>query len=270
MTLRSKLGRWKRGLRNSLAAPDPRFAYDYRELEDYMRVSFCSVREVGLRTRCMISERIVEYPLTFARITKPASLVLDIGSSESFLPYQLASMGHRVIASDLFPPKQFWRKSARRGHWVQAAQGGGYVLQHPNLRFVREDATRLGHDANCFDCVTAISTIEHFGCYGVRSPDPTAIGRRAMAEMRRVLKTGGTLLASVPFGTGGESKRNWLLQLVFDRPLLDSYLDGFAVAERRYFVFRDAGWVESSEAETARADCSTRTTGMCFVEARKP
>src|ERR1043166_8083067 len=114
MTLRRTLGRLKRGLRNWFverrSGPDMRFVYDYRDLEDYMRVSYCSVREVGLQTRCMISERIVEYPLVFQKITKPRSRILDIGSAESFLPYQMASLGHSVIASDLFSPHQQWRK----------------------------------------------------------------------------------------------------------------------------------------------------------------
>src|ERR1051325_4297040 len=159
MTLRRKLGRLKRGLRNWLVerrdGPDTRFAYDYRDLEDYMRVSFCSVREVGFYTRCMISERIIEYPLVFQKITKPRSCILDIGSSESFLPYQLATLGHRVIASDLFPPTQRWKKKASLGDWVVTEDSGGYLFCHPMLHFVREDATRLGHAAERFDYVTA-------------------------------------------------------------------------------------------------------------------
>src|SRR5437773_2378226 len=98
MSIRRRLGDLKRGMINWMAerraGPDTRFVYDYRDLEDYMRVSFCSLRHVGLQTRCMISERIIEYPLVFQKISKPQSRILDIGSSESFLPYQLATLGH--------------------------------------------------------------------------------------------------------------------------------------------------------------------------------
>jgi SAM-dependent methyltransferase len=273
MNVRRRLGRLRRGVRNWFSerrdGPDTRFVYDYRDLEDYMRVSFCSVREVGLRTRCMMSERIVEYPLVFQKIKKPNSHILDIGSSESFLPYQLASLGHFVVASDLFPPNQQWRMRARRGHWAVQEDWGGYLFRHPGLHFVREDATRLGQADATFDYVTAISTVEHFGCYGVRAPDPTAVGRSAMSEMHRVLKPGGILLVSVPYGTGGDSRRNWLLQLVFNEPLLASYLEGFAVMEQRYFAYHRDHWRECARAEAEQMDCSTRTTGMCFVGARK-
>jgi len=273
MTWRRKLGRLKRGALNWLAdrrtGPDPRFVYDYRDLEDYMRVSYCSVREVGLQTRCMLSERIAEYALVFQKITKPHSLILDVGSSESFLPYQLATLGHTVVASDLFPPNQRWRRPGARGNWMVKDDWGDYLLKHPRLRFVREDATRLGHAGNTFDYVTAISTIEHFGCYGVRAPDPTVVGRRAMGEMHRVLKPGGALLISVPYGIGGDSPRNRLLQLVFNEPLLAQYLERFAVVGRCYFAYRGYHWHECDRLEAEQMDCSTRTTGMCFVEARK-
>lgn len=273
MRMRRQLGKWKRGFQNWLAerrrGPDTRFVYDYEALEDYMRVSFCSVREVGLQTRCMISERIVEYPLVFQKITKARSHILDIGSAESFLPYQLASLGHAVIASDLFPPNQQWRKRDSRNRWTVRDDWGGYLFKHPRLHFVREDATRLAHANDSFDYVTAISTVEHFGCYGTRDVDPTAIGLRAMAEIHRVLKIGGTLLLSVPYGTGGESPRNRLLQLVFDGPLLKKYMAGFQIVEPRFFIYRTFCWEESNEAEVSLADCSTRTMGMCLVEARK-
>jgi SAM-dependent methyltransferase len=218
----------------------------------------------------MMSERIIEYPLVFQNITKPRSDILDIGSSESFLPYQLATLGHRVIASDLFPPSQQWRKRTGRGHWDVKEDWGAYLLEHPSLHFVREDATQLGHADNTFDYVTAISTVEHFGCYGTRAPDPTAVGRRAMAEMHRVLKSGGTLLVSAPYGTGGESPRNWLLQLVFNEALLEQYLERYTVLDRRYYRYRANHWHECPRAEAEAADCSTRTTGMCFVIATKP
>jgi len=273
MNVRRRLGRLKRGLMNwvdeSRRGPDTRFVYDYRELEDYMRVSFCSLREVGLQTRCMISERIVEYPLVFQKMSKPNSRILDIGSSESFLPYQLASLGHKVIASDLFSPTQHWRRKSAQGGWKVKEDWGSYTFKHPALRFVREDATHLAHSNNCFDYVTAISTVEHVGCYGERAPDPTLTGVRAMVEMNRVLKKDGILLMSVPFGEGGASSRNWLLQLVFNDELLKRYLEQFAVVDQRFFTYRKLCWEECDRLEAAVADCSTRTTGMCFVEARK-
>lgn len=273
MNVRRHLGRLRRGLRNWLVerrdGPDTRFVYDYHHLEDYMRVNFCSVREVGLRMRCMISERIVEYPLVFRNITKPHSRILDIGSSESFLPYQLASLGHFVVASDLFPPSQQWRKKRRLGRWVVHADWEGYVLKHRNLHFVREDATRLGHKDETFDHVTAISTIEHIGCYGTRVADPTVPGLRAMSEIHRVLKREGSLLFSVPYGNGGESERNWLLQIIFDEDLMTRYLKSFSITARHYYVYRDYAWEECGEQVAKSADCSTRTTGMCFVVARK-
>lgn len=273
MRIRRRLGKWKRGIKNWIGekrhGPDTRFVYDYRDLEDYMRVSYCSVRDVGLATRCMISERIVEYPLVFQKLARQPGLVLDIGSAESFLPYQIASLGHTVIASDLYPPNQEWRKRGSRADWTVHQGWGGYLFKHPKLHFVREDACQLGHADNHFDCATAISTVEHFGCYGVRVPDPVAMGMKAMAEIHRVLKPGGLLLMSVPYGRGGDSERNRLLQLVFDKVLLGKYLTQFKIVEQKFFVYEGCCWVEGDEMQAGVADCATRTMGMCFVEARK-
>lgn len=93
-----------------------------------------------------------------------------------------------------------------------------------------DDLRDLPYRDNWFDTVVSLSTLEHMGMnnasYGSDlSPanDPDAALAAAVAELRRVLKPGGALLLSVPFGASedlgwfrqfGERELDWLLALL--------------------------------------------------------
>jgi SAM-dependent methyltransferase len=116
------------------------------------------------------------------------SSILDTGSFNTYLPLALAAAGYRLTASDLV-----WRrmlKSAERrlglaptkateapySTWLGVYRRAGVPVRNLNL-------TRLNCPDAAFDCVVALSVIEHVSDV-----------ERALAEMYRVLAPGGRIL----------------------------------------------------------------------------
>jgi SAM-dependent methyltransferase len=118
------------------------------------------------------------------------SSILDTGSYNTYLPLALASGGYRLTASDLI-----WRrlvKSLERRfglapakateapffEWIGVYRRAGVPVRNLNL-------TKLACPDASFDCVVALSVIEHV---------PNV--ERALAEMYRVLAPGGRMLVT--------------------------------------------------------------------------
>lgn len=124
--------------------------------------------------------------------------VLDIGSGESIVPSLIKyEYGCDVYATDL--DKNELNKQKEYSEKLNI-----------DFHFEVQDATKLSYSNNYFDKIIAISSIEHI-------PDTGDI--KAINEFSRVLKSGGKLLITVPFGDIYEEKeKTW-------------YYHGF---ERRY------------------------------------
>ena len=108
---------------------------------------------------------------------------------------------------------------------------------------VAADARELPFDKGSFDQVLLVSTLEHVGAdnalYGLSDDRPG--GRlEALQEIRRVLRPGGRLLASVPVGEPAD--HGWFRQedgeawgRLFARA-------GFFVEEQEIYELTGAGW----------------------------
>jgi SAM-dependent methyltransferase len=124
------------------------------------------------------------------RAVPMGSSVLDTGSFNTYLPLALAAAGYRVTASDLI-----WRrmiKSAERRlglappkaaeapffEWLGVYRRAGVPVRNLNL-------TRLACPDAAFDCIVALSVIEH-----------VAHVERSLSEMYRALAPGGRLLVT--------------------------------------------------------------------------
>lgn len=196
----------------------------------------------------VVTERVVEIPFALRSLElPPGARVLEFGCSGSPLCLSLASLGYRVIGVDLRP----------------------YPLVHPNLRFVQGDFLAAGFGAGEFDAVVAISAVEHCGL-GAYGEEPSDRGDRAVVdEIARVLRPGGRLLLTVPYGRAGET--SWFR--VYDRPRLDALLARFEVTRREYYVgvgrqeWRPAGEEEIAEVDSVGPGAAQ---GVACVVAVKP
>ena len=98
--------------------------------------------------------------------------VLEIGPGEGWLVRRLLGMGHRVATTDL----------SRR--WLKRLPSAA----DPRLLRVQANAFHLPFADERFDLVVAAEVLEHL-------PGPVD----AVREARRVLKTGGRFIATVPY-----------------------------------------------------------------------
>jgi SAM-dependent methyltransferase len=118
------------------------------------------------------------------------SSVLDTGSFNTYLPLALAAAGYRLTASDLMLSRAAKSIERRLGlapvkpteapffTWLGVYRRAGVPVRNLNL-------TRLSCPDSSFDCVVALSVIEHIGDV-----------ERGLSEMYRVLAPGGRMLVT--------------------------------------------------------------------------
>jgi ubiquinone/menaquinone biosynthesis C-methylase UbiE len=128
-----------------------------------------SLSQLDVTARLAIANRMVK---ASGMAVSPRLSVLDLGcgTGEGTSCIYAEAEGMTVIATDLSP-----------------AMVRNAVRRFPFLQGCVADATGLPFGSECFDFVQSLGVLEYIGLY-----------ERALREMRRVLKPGGTLVISVP------------------------------------------------------------------------
>lgn len=183
-------------------------------------------------------ERTVEYPWLFSRGLR--GRVLDAGSvlnHRHVLERTLVAADELTIATLAPEPLAFTELG---------------------VSYLYADLRRLPLRDAWFDEVVCLSTLEHvgmdtaiYGAAGERATDPTEEAARALRELRRIVKPGGRIHISVPFGR--REDHGWLRQL--DRADVDALFDAAGVGRREEtaFVHTPTGWRRVTAAEAADA-----------------
>jgi SAM-dependent methyltransferase len=141
---------------------------------------------------------------------KPGARILDVGSTESLVSLELASNGFLVTGVDVC----------------------SQPLKHPNFHFVQGDFVTAPLSPECFDAAILLSTMEGFGFGWYGDPKGDGQGSAAMAQIYRLLKTGGRLLLTVPFGKPAITPRH----RIFGAAELRQLLSQFEVQELEYGI----------------------------------
>jgi O-antigen chain-terminating methyltransferase len=179
------------------------------------------------------SERVVEVPWVIGRY-RGEKRALDIGYANAPPAYLRALL--RLAVPDL--------------HVVDVA-----MAELPDALRTCADVRALPYASASFDLVVCISTLEHIGRdnrrYGVEVDDSGA-DDVAIAEMARVLRPGGRLLVTVPYGAAED--HGWFVQ--YDRVQWETLIATAPLDVAAHDLFRLApeGWVAGAD-EDAVASC---------------
>ncbi len=182
-----------------------------------------------------LDERIVEYPWLFSRLPQEPGRLLDAGSVLNFAPL----LRHPVIKE-----KELTIMTLAPEADCFSERGISYVFGDLRDMPFRDDS---------FDHIACISTLEHIGLDNTllytqdaakkeNSPDSHLL---ALAEMRRVVRPGGSLFLTVPFGR--RDVRSWIQ--IFDAFAVERILERFSarpVCELYFRYHAEKGWQLSS------------------------
>ncbi len=187
-----------------------------------------------------LDARVVEIPWVLARVAFRTGRLLDAGSS---LNYDF------VLTTHLLSNKKVT---------IVTLSPEATCLWKMGISYVFGDLRNLDFRDGCFDTVICISTIEHVGMdnsmYTGRKKDVQNNPQDfllALGELKRVLKQGGVLYITFPFGRFED--HGWFQQL--DANLTDKLIKGFDPSTLNETVFRyeASGWQLSDRTSCAQS-----------------
>jgi SAM-dependent methyltransferase len=190
-----------------------------------------------------VDERIIEYPWFLSRLPAGDGRLLDAGSILNYdYLLSLKQISEKKIYISTLSPEQncFWKKG---------------------ISYIFEDLRNSCYRDDLFDWIVSISTIEHIGLDNTMLYTDDVSKREnsaesyllAIREFKRILKPGGTLYLSMPFGK--RVNHGWFQ--VFDANMIDQIIEKFTPASvaEKHFKYEADGWHVSSRELSSDATC---------------
>jgi SAM-dependent methyltransferase len=189
-----------------------------------------------------LDERIIEYPFIFSKIKNDKGTnILDAGSilNHEFLVEHNFIKNNNLSIMTLYPEK--------------------YCFFNNNISYIYGDLRNKFFTNNFFDTVICGSTIEHIGLNNEKFYSPSNKYNESshndyenvIKEFHRILKSGGKLLLTFPFG-----KRNvydWIQ--IFDESIIKNIISIFKPQKSHVRIFKNTGksWIESDFKQSANS-----------------
>jgi len=204
-----------------------------------------------------IDERCIEYPWLFSQLPSEAKFLLDAGSvlNFDFILDQIDLSSKQLHIMTLAPENNcFWKRG---------------------ISYLYGDLRNIPIKDEYYDAIVCISTLEHIGLdntlythYQTSREDKTQDFIYAVKELRRVLKPGGVLLLSVPFGT----YRNFGSFQQFDRALLDQSIEAFGKAKviETFYRYTAEGWQIAQAANCAECEYVEWVAKQSWQQSNQP
>jgi SAM-dependent methyltransferase len=166
--------------------------------------------KIGVGGMDISIDRHFEYAFVIGRLKdRKRGLLVDIGGAGSLLSPMLAALGYEVIGYDLHP----------------------WSIKFPRYQHRVGDACHMQVEEATVDVCVSISCIEHMGSKRYGSPQQ-ATDRVFMEEALRILRPGGRLIISVPYGTSQDLPA----QRVYDDRQIRNLTEGFLERHREIYV----------------------------------
>lgn len=191
-----------------------------------------------------LDERVVEYPWVLSKLNMQKENVLDAGSA----------LNHDfIINQSVFSNKNLHIMTL-------APESRNYIDK--GVSYLFEDLRKIPIKNNFYDVVISISTLEHIGfdnSFYIRENRNKEINSSsyisAVKELKRVLKPGGNLILTLPFGKPLELST----QLIFDKKLLKELIDSFSPVKSQlcFYKYDQKGWQVSNANECSGAEFNT-------------
>ncbi|MCK9368648.1 methyltransferase domain-containing protein [Candidatus Dojkabacteria bacterium] len=192
-------------------------------------------------------DRALEYPWAIKNITIQGGKLLDIGSTVSEMFSNLLPKTVEVYAINLTSPKNI-----------------------QNVKYVTGDIRATDFKDNLFDVITCISTLEHIGVEGRYKVKKDEFGDiKAMKEMLRILKPGGTLLLTVPYG----AKDVLPINKLYNKERIDELSKGYVLESATYQKYDEkySIWREISELEASKVNwLKEKWYALALIKLSKP
>jgi len=191
---------------------------------------FASRQDLPCRFGHALDERAVEYPWFLAGLPHHPGRLLDLGSTLNFeFLLNQPALGQKDITIATLEPEDvcFWQR---------------------RVSYVYCDARDMPFKDDYFDEVVSISTLEHVGFDNTfyysqntaRKEKDSQAYLTAVKETRRILKPGGTVFVTVPFGRAVDYE--WYQQ--FDKGMVEQLVEACQPAQwaATYFRYERGGW----------------------------
>jgi SAM-dependent methyltransferase len=114
-----------------------------------------------------------------------------------------------------------------------------------------------------FDAVVAVSVIEHIGIGHYGGPEAATGDRHALRQLARVLKRGGRLILTVPFGVS--LTNDWMR--VYDSRRLADLCEPVKIENIEFAVARAGVWRPSSREEAQTVDWAGPDRAIAMIVA---
>lgn len=182
-----------------------------------------------------IDERIVEYPWFFSRLKKSEKVLLDAG----------AVLNHAGILG--------LSHLKNRDLSILTLHSEGEYKVPISPTYIYEDLRNTSFKDGFFDTIVCLSTLEHVGMDNtyLYTPDHAKNENdkyaflQAVKELKRILKKGGSLCISVPYGRNKNHK--WFQ--IFDSEMIIRLKEAFdpVMVNEKYFKYDDNQWNYASQ-----------------------
>lgn len=188
-----------------------------------------------------VDERCVEIPWALAMLNIGEERVLDAGSSlntEFVLNYPHLTQKELHIITLVPEASAFWKRG---------------------ISYIFRDLRNIPYRNDYFDKIYCISTLEHIGfdnqrfsglsIHSEHNPDSY---QQALSEFRRVLKSEGKLLLTVPYGR----YQDFGTFQQFNRTRIRTIIDSFnpSCVSETYYLYTMTGWNLTDESSCSNAE----------------